>query len=343
MSDGDLFAAWGDGLVDFWGRRENGPRIRRAFHLFGWPVILTSNRPECLQAVDVSLPLFSAAPARDLEPLHVHIAVRQMPVDPGPVPDDLFTRIQYSGHGEWLAMHIGAWGLAHMALGQGHALAVIAPQLAQNPDRLSRHVLNTIFLNLLENRGFSLLHATSVVHGDRILLLLGQHNSGKSTTALRLALHGYDFMADSMTFIAPFSDEMQLSGFPVGLAKLRPDMLPSFPELQALFQREITREEVKFDLDLRRVDKVSVRQEAVIAPHRIDLYLLQRHEGRDSRLAPVAPEDVFQALFHNSAYWHSAEFWQRHIARLQRLLAAARCRRLLLGSDTGSLLEALDG
>jgi hypothetical protein len=129
----------------------------------------------------------------------------------------------------------------------------------------------------------------------------------------------------------------------VGLAKVRRDMLATFPEIEPLFEREITREEVKFGLDLRRLPGVSIHEEAITAPAAIDLFLLNRHEGSETRRAPAGLEETMRAIFHNSAYWHSATFWQQHLARLQRLLKVARCQHLLLGSDTGSLLAALDG
>ncbi len=343
MSDSDIFESWGENLQDFWGRRDSAPTFRRSFHLFGWPVQLTSNLEVVLQAVDASLPLFSRAPARLGKTLHVHVIVREMPDDPGPVPEDLFTRIQYSGYENWLAMHLGPWGLAHMAIDEGRAIVVIAPSLAAAPGRLSRYVLNTIFLNLLENRGFSMLHATSLVRHSRAILLLGEHNSGKSSTALHLALSGYEFVADSMIFVSPVAGNMELLGFPVGLAKVRHEMLQAFPQIEPLFEREITREEIKFGVDLRRLPGVTVREEAIITPFAIDLFLLERHEGRETLFSPAGREETMRAIFRNSAYWHSAAFWQQHLARLERLLEVARCRHLLLGSDVGSLLAALEG
>jgi hypothetical protein len=202
----------------------------------------------------------------------------------------------------------------------------VAPALALAPQELSRYLLNTIFLNLLENRGYTLLHATSVARADRVLLLLGPHNSGKSTAALRLALHGYDFIADSL----------------IGRAKLRQDMLQAFPDLFPLFRREITRDEIKFGVDLERLEAVRVRRDAVLAPQTIDIFLLQRHEAVESRLEEIDSEEAMHALFHNSAYWHSAEFWQQHMVRLQQLLLAARCRRLHLGTGVDEMLRALD-
>lgn len=341
MTSLDLFTSQGHRLEDFWGRRDCGPRFRRSLHLFGWPVEVTSNLPASLEAVDVSRRLFSSAHAYEETPLRVHVAVRDMPVNPGPVPEDLFTRIQYSGHDNWLAMHLDAWGLAHMTLDEGRALVVVAPSLARDADALSRFVLNTVFLNLLENRGFSLIHATSVVGHDRVLLLVGGHNSGKSTTALRLALRGYGFVADSMIFIAPRREKLQLLGFPVGITKVRGDMVQRLAELAPLFEREITREEVKYGLDLRRAPQVTIREEAIEAPAMIDLFLLRRHDSRETTVRPASPEEAYQELFQNSAYWHGARFWRRHQEQLRRLVDAARCRRLALGHDISGLLEAI--
>jgi len=64
------------------------------------------------------------------------------------------------------------------------------PELAARPELVSRCLLNTLLNNLLTARGLSMLHATSLVQGNGGCCYC-THGTGKSTTALRLALAGY--------------------------------------------------------------------------------------------------------------------------------------------------------
>lgn len=342
MDPAALFAAHGDKLEDFWGRRESGPRFRRRVHVFGRPIRVTANDKSLLDAVDVSLPLYSTAPPVQEEPLQIHLVQRPAAGEPGPPPENLFAHIQYTGHDDWLAMHVGRWGLAYVDLAAGRATMVLAPSLARAPALVSRCVLDTILTNFMESRGFSMLHATGLVHGENLLLLLGPHNSGKSTTAMHLALGGYTFIADSMVYVAPGRGPLQIVGFPVGRARLRGDAMASFPELQAQFEREMRRDEVKFGLDLRRIAPVTVQREAVTNPRSIDLCLLSRHERQATRLNPAARSDVMQAVVHNSSYWHTPAFWEQNLQRLQRLVDAARCHHLQIGTDAADIVRKVN-
>lgn len=347
MDESKFFPGHGEELEDFWGRQENGPRYRRDFHVFGEPLRLTSNRREILRAVEHSLPLYSAAPARDTEPLRIHVVAREMPQNPGPPPDNLFDHIQYSGFEEWLALHLGPWGMAYIDLAAGRAIIVVAPSLAEEPEVISRCVLNTVLNNFMESRGFSMVHASSLVRKGRPLLLLGPDNSGKSTTALRLALAGFTFIADSQIYVAPHSGTLQLLGFPVGRAKLRADMVPLFPELRSLVEREMALNEQKFGLDLRHLGESTVRQEAITDPAGIDVCLISRGEGEATTYWRATREEIVRAMLLNGSYWHTQAFWQENLQRLQRLADAARGFHLRIGRDeegiVGAVVELCDG
>ncbi|MFQ5400690.1 MAG: hypothetical protein ACE5E7_13975 [Anaerolineae bacterium] len=325
-------------LEDFWGRRATKPRFRRDFRLYGHPVQLLSNEEGVLTAVDHTRPLYSTVPDSDHSPFTIQITVQPARVPPGPAPDDLMQRILYSGDGDWLMLHLGGWGHAHVDLAQFRATAVLVPELAQRPDLVSQCLLNTILLNFCIASGFGMLHASCLVQNGRALLLLAPHNSGKSTTALRLALAGWRLLSDSMVFTLPGTDK--LVGFPVGKIKLRRDMVAQFPPLQPLLAAEAVRDETKFSLDLRRVDETLVQTTAV-APARIDLCLLARHNRAETLLKPADETAVWEAVMMNSLYYDQAAVWRRNLAQLEPVIGRARAYHLTIGVESERVIKAI--
>lgn len=336
-----LFNAHQAGLEDFWGRRQNGPRFRRDFTLFGRPIRVSSNHQKVLAAVDDSAPLFSTAPASGAAPFTVHLVVGEMPIDPGPPPEDLFTVIQYSGHAEWLAMQIGEWGHCQIDTVAGRATAVLSPRLAERPYLVSRGLMNTIFTNLVIGAGFGMLHCTGLLRGKHTLLLMAPHNSGKSTTAFRLVLAGYTLLSDSQVYVSPDSERLQLLGFPVGRLKLRQDMVPHFPQVHALLKPEPVRDEIKQIFDLRKWNEERACTSAVY-PQSVDLCLLTRHDAAHTILRPASPAAVWEAVMANSIFYDTAVAWQRNLAQINRLIARTRHHHLTIGTDPAHIIKTLD-
>ena len=337
-----LFARYQAELEDFWGRRENEPCFWRKFSLFGRPVQVSSNDAGALAAVDFSQPLYSVAPVSPETPFSIQLVVRAAPVDPGPVPDDLVRFIQYTGQGAWLAMQFGGWGHCLVDLAAYRAVAVLTPQLAQRPELVSSWLLNTIFNNLLKASGLSMLHATGLVRDRRVLLLMAPHNSGKSTTALHLALAGYALLSDSQIYISPGGDRTRLMGFPVGRIKLRPDMASRFPRLQPWLTAEQVRTETKYSLDLGQLDPALVYREA-IQPSTIELCLLRRNGGHKTRLTAASRTDIMEAVMLNSLFYDTAVVWQHNLALIEQLVDRARLHHLTIGADVDEMISTLDG
>ena len=168
------------------------------------------------------------------------------------------------------------------------------------------------------------------------------HNSGKSTTALRLALAGYPLLSDSMIFVASDGDRPQLLGFPVGRIKLRQDMVSAFPEVQALLAPEMVRGETKHSFDLRQFDPMLVCEEVAV-PADIDLCLLSRGSGSHTRLAPASRQAVESTVMENSLFYDTRHVWRRNLTSLERLVDAAQWHHLVIGSHPEQLLSAVRG
>jgi hypothetical protein len=335
-----LLSRYQDTLEDFWGRRHNRVRFERTVHLFDRRIEFGSNDEGILGAVDYCLPLYSIAHPADRAPFAVQLVVQAGPHDPGSPPDNLINRIQYTGNAAWLAIRLDAWGHCYVDLDAGRAVAVLSPRLAERPDLVGFCLLNTILTNFFIGSGYAMLHASCLLRNGRALLLMAPHNSGKSTTALRLALAGYLLVCDSMVFLSPESQPVQLFGFPVGKIKLRRDMLSAFPHLQGWLSSEPVGAEIKYGVDLRRVDPSLVHEAAVI-PSAIDLCLLTRSISEQTRLRPATPADVGEAVVMNSLFFDADAVWRRNLALIGRLLDLARCHHLAIGSDAGGILAVV--
>lgn len=350
MIDADwarLYAAHAGGLEDFWGRRAHRPDHERAFHVFGRPAVLAANDERVLSALDFSLPLFSAAPPSDRPPFRLRFAVRSLPV-PSEGVESVVDHVLYTGEGQWIAIGLGPWGQAFADLRAAQATAIIAPELAARPDLVSLTLLNTLLLNFCLGSGFGMLHASCLWRDDgrdgRALLLMAPHNTGKSTTALRLVQAGFALVSDSMVHIVPEEDDTAaplLAGFPVRRIKLRADMLEAFPDWRPLVRAERVRDETKYVLDLEQVSPACVRTDAV-RPERVTVCVLERSDGEATSWRPATDETVAEAVMANSLFYDTPAVWQKNLAAIGRLLACSHNYHLTIGRDPGKLVSAVE-
>jgi hypothetical protein len=336
-----LYSKYEASLEDFWGRRDNRPVYNREFTIFGRPVRLASNFQGILAAADYVQPLYSIAPTIDASPFIIQLIVRPTPVEPEPLPEKLVDHIQYTGHGDWLAIQLGPWGYCQIDLAGKRALAVLAHELAEHPSLVSRLLLNTILTNFLIASGYGFLHTTALLKNKKVLLLLAAHNSGKSTVALRLALAGYQLLSDSMIFVDNQRSGIQLYSFPVGRIKLRSDMVADFPQVRPLLEKEPVRGEIKYAADLRRLDPALVH-ESFVEPAEIFLCLLSRDDGLATGLRPAPIDEVTKAVMANSLFYDKAEVWQQNLACIEPLLERTRCYHLSFGGDPAGIVAAVD-
>ncbi len=335
------FSEHRDRLEDFWGRRNNRPIHRVAFTIFGHPVEMASNEQAVLGAAEFARPLYSLDQEINAPPFQIDLIVRSSPISPGSIPDDLANRIQYSGYGDWLAIHLNSWGHCQVDLSTKRALAVLTPELAGQPSLISRYLLNTILTNFLIASGYGFLHTTALLKDQQVLLLLATHNSGKSTIALRLALAGYRLLSDSMIFIGGTPDKLKLYGFPVGRIKLRSDMVDAFPQLKPYLEAEIVRDEVKFVADLRRYNPNMVHQNHA-TPADIHLCLLNRTDEAASMIRPATSAEVMESVMANSLFYDKNAIWEQNMSQIMPLVNSAHCYYLAAGTDARGLITMID-
>lgn len=338
-----LYAEQVDALEDFWGRRAFQPRYRREFRVFGRAATMFSNDASALVALDYSLPLFSTAPDSDQPPFAIEVVARPLPVPAGTPVERVADHVTFTGQGQWIVIHLGPWGHVFADLADGRAVVMIALELAARPDLLSLTVLNTVLLNFCLAAGFGMLHASCLWRDNRALLLMAPHNTGKSTTALRLVLAGFALVSDSMIHIVPEFDRQLdplLVGFPVSRIKLRGDMLSAFAPFRPFVRPERVREEIKHVLDLERIDPGYVQTRGVRASE-ATICLLTRAEGVGTSWWSATSDEVAKAVLANSLFLDTPQVWARNLAAIDRLLARARCFHLAIGRDPDRLLSAI--
>jgi dolichol-phosphate mannosyltransferase len=116
----------------------------------------------------------------------------------------LRTRFHRDGDHLSYGEQLGAVG-ANFKVSMGDPIEVrVSPLLA-----LSRHVLYTNVIEallrfVLVSKGYVLLHSACVKIDGRAALLSAQTDTGKTSTVIKLVRdHGYEFLSDDMTIIAP--------------------------------------------------------------------------------------------------------------------------------------------
>ena len=335
------FDAFSGRLEDFWGRRGAQGTSYKEFRIFGYPVRLVSNDERIAAAIELLQPMYSKCSHVDREPWQIQFVVRR-PTQHRlkAIPENLMQYVVYTGESDWLMWQIGEWGQIHVDLTKFQATAVISPLLAARPDLISQVVLHTILLNFSIASGFGMLHTSCLVKDGNAILLMAPHNTGKSTTALRLALAGFKFVSDSMIFVRP--ETYDLVGFPVGKVKLRGDMLPHFPELQSSLEAEYVRNETKYRLDLRQINPNYVHDTAVDAEN-IVLCLMKRWEFEETTVFQESSKQAWEAVVQNSLYYDSASIWQKNMSQLEQLMSKAKFCTLTIGTDQDVIVTAVAG
>jgi hypothetical protein len=328
-------------MEDFWSRRANTPRYEKRIHVFGRPVLFASNHEKILEAASLAEQMYSSWDVRGEETWRVHLTVHDPEPPPGTPPERLIDRVHYAGAGDWLTMDLREWGHCFVEMKRGEAHAILSSSLAEKPQLVCQVLLNTILNNFATRHGFSMLHASALVKDEDILVLQAPHGTGKSTTALRLLLNGYQLLSDSQIYLAERKGELWMGGFPVGRIKLRTDMLPLFPALAAQAQPEPVRDETKHRVDLTRAEPALARLD-MIRVERVEFCLLERWDRSESEVEPISAEELWPEVMVNSLHYDTPELWNENLRRVDLLLRKAKLHRLRIGSSEADILKTVN-
>ncbi len=326
---------------DFWGRQAHAPRAAWPVTLFGQTAVISSNQPALQEAVDLSARRFSQGPPEadgQAPAFRVQLVVQGQP--DGAPPDDWPARLRYAGTGPWITVSAGDSGHGVGHLDRREAIVFLAPGLAAQPQLVSRYFLDHYLLNFLFAE-WAMLHASSALHPDgrALVIMIGAHNAGKSTTALRLLRAGWRFLADGMALLRWRAGRLEVGGYPIGQVKLRDEALAGFPDLAGA--GPAVREQNKTVVDLRATHPHGLAG-AVLTPDVVHLCFVERTTSDLTRLAPLPREAARARLAANTVYWDTPERLAANDQALARLLDWARPQRLCLGADPEQLVRTLE-
>jgi hypothetical protein len=349
-----------DHLPDFWSRQTHAQTESFEFTPFGIPARITANQPEVLAAARLSAGRFSLFEESKLQfglqkttlipqpptpftnpqpatPIHIQLVVTGNRL--GSVPADLPERLTYAGVGEWISLSAGEWGYAFANLPTRTAVAFLSPALAAETRLVSRYVIDHYLLNFILTE-WAMLHASCVLDpsGQRLILMVAPHNTGKSTTALHLLRAGYIFLADGMALLRQSGAGFIVGGYPIGEVKLRDDVLALFPNYTGEVVK--VREQSKMVVNLRVVHPDCLA-ETLFVPSSIQLCFVERSETRDTQVSPLSPTEAASLLVGNTVYWDEPNRLAHNTTILSALLEIASSYHLEIGSGVEGIITAL--
>ncbi|MBI5828678.1 MAG: hypothetical protein HZB20_03875 [Chloroflexi bacterium] len=244
----------------------------------------------------------------------------------------------YAGLGHWLTVSAGEWGHGFANRQTRQAFVFLSPALAAEPLLVSRYFVDHYLLNLLMTE-WAMLHASCVVDAaGRLILMVASHNTGKSTTALRLMRAGHTFLADGMALLKADGPGLLVGGYPIGEVKLRDDVLALFPEYTG--DAVQVREHRKTVVNLRAAHPAQVA-ESVFTPAAVRLLLVE--QGAATAAEPLTDRaQMLAAIAPNTVFWDEPVALEHNTAILNRLLDAARAYRFTLGPDPAQIISAME-
>jgi hypothetical protein len=328
-------------IEDFWSRRDNASKYEKTIHIFGHRVIFDGNHEKVLESAACAERMYSTSDSQAGATWRIHLTVHDPDPLPAPPPERLIDHVHYAGADDWLSIDLREWGHCLVDMKRGEAYATLSSTLAENPEQVCLVLINTILTNFITRHGYSMLHASALVRHENILLLQAPHGTGKSTTALRLLLHGYQLLSDSMVYLGESNSELWMGGFPVGRIKLRTDMLPLFPALAAEAQTEPVRNETKHRVDLTRIDSRLTRSQ-MMQVERVEYCLLERWGRAESKIEPLTEEELWPEIMVNSLHYDTSELWNENLHRIERLLHKANLHRLRIGTSETGIIETVN-
>jgi hypothetical protein len=328
-------------MEDFWSRRANTPKYEKTIHIFGHPVVFDSNHTTVLDSATLAEEMYSIFVPQNNSAWRVHLTVHDSDPSPTPPPERLIDIVHYAGADDWLSIDLREWGNCFVDMKRGEAYAILSLSLAEQPQLVCQVLLNTILNNFATRHGYSMLHASALVKNEHILVLQAPHGTGKSTTALRLLLNGYQLLSDSQIYLGEHNEQLWMGGFPVGRIRLRTDMLPLFPGLVANAQKEAVRNETKHRVDLMRVDPALTRRE-MIQIQQVEFCLLERWDKFESQIEPLSEDELWSEIMVNSLHYDTPAPWNENFRRVDWMLSKANLHRLHIGTSEDEILKTVN-
>lgn len=298
--------------------------------LLGVPVRFRSNSPAVIAVAERAFQHWRTLPPALVEagqPLGVDIVVH--PLGQGDPPVQPGERFVFRAHG---ASFIAAAGGSMMTaqLAEGHALAFVTPELADDEATLRRSVLECLGLLLVNYRDRTPVHAAGVVYNGRALLLAGGSTAGKSTLCYACLRAGFGLLSEDIVCVS-LARGLRVWGH-AGAIFLLPDAPRFFPEL--------ARHEPRVQPNGKRKLVVEPGAEQV-ATHaeRATVCFVERAAGQASHLEPVSAEAAAALLADPRE--PGFDLLRDRAPAVAVAIAASGAYRLHVGSDPASAVALL--
>ncbi len=327
-------------IEDAWHRRDTVSAHECVLNILGYPFEVRSNSADVLTLARLSERRFSACALRadaHAAAIELHVLEDAKPVVPTQL-ENQFSLVARGGHG---LIQLGAWGSIYADWSGRRAFGVIARALLAHPTIASRHALDTFMLVQLLREPLGMLHASGLVKDGRVILLVGPHGAGKSTTALHLLRAGWRLISDTLIFARGTNEDIELLGYAVGELKLTAEGRALFPELPSATADVSMDGRRKPIYDLRALMPAAVEPAAVV-PRSIALCLVQRSADARTRLTPLDAESTLQQIVTSTSYLDEPHVMAQNLAAIDGLLQRARNYTLELGRDPQEIVTMLE-
>jgi hypothetical protein len=183
--------------------RERAARLERGpLQLLGGRFLFESNSAELLRSVDRAY--------RDLPSHRLSAAVPRMRVGLQLTSSKSSRRrsepqpLQMFSSAEWVAGATGSSNFVVVSAAERSALVSVSEDMLRFPYHIRYELIEfAVFTLATRVQGLVPLHAACIGRGRRGFVLMGASGSGKSTVSLQCLLHGFDFVSEDSTFVAP--------------------------------------------------------------------------------------------------------------------------------------------
>ena len=166
----------------------------------------------------------------------------------------------------------------------------LSPSEGAASEDIRAYLLGSVFGGLVHQAGLLPLHASAIAHEGRAAAFLGRSGAGKSTLAHRLSERGHGLLSDDVCVVHGDGEPIVWPG--IRQFKLWNSSLAAAGESKEGLRPVLMRDD-KFLLPTSRL--------APDRPHRLSLvYVLGRHDGEESRIAPLKGLDAINALVSNT-------------------------------------------
>ena len=329
-------------IEDTWYRRTTTPEYTRLLNILGYPFTLRTNSERVLALAEISQRRFSeCAPIEGAAEGSIDLFVIGDENAERLDALDLEKQIRTVASSEHGLIQLGRWGAIHADWSRPSAFGYLDTTLLQQPSIASRHAIDTFLLVSLLRREVGMLHASGLARDGHVVLLIGPHGAGKSTTALRLLQAGYQLISDTLIFTRVQGEQMQIMGYAVGELKLTEEGRALFPELpDDISDRSIDgRRKPIYDLRALMPRRIETR---AVTPRSVALCLTHRSADGKTRLSPLDADIMLYQIIRDTSYLDEPDVMARNLSVIDRLIRHSRNYRLELGSDPAGIVATID-